>query len=727
MKTDQPISVSPSAPIAPVDFDPTLDNGVNWSQLLATLRRKALIVVGVTTLATLAAGIKAMTDAPRYASTLEILAQPVSAESAVVSSIQPDSSTPPAADTLTPADLLQILTSSKVLMPVFEKFTAQYPEVCAQLILPPAPSPNSISPRPLGNNPCYEAIVQNLSVELLETGSKIIQVTYEGSDPAQVQAFLDLVSQAYLDYSLESRQSDIRRAIEFVNAKLPDLRKQVENLQEQKQLLRLQNDLIDPASQGEQLTAQVNTFTEQLIQSEVDISQVQALYDDLRSQLARGAGGALGSSPAMRENARYQALLAQLSELDGRIAAASAVFVSTAPDMQVLLDQRRTVLNLLEQESQEAQRGIITQIRQLEAREATLRSKVAELKSGVRQLSGVSRRFTDIERELAISTDTLSQFLAKQQTLQIESAQREIPWEVLTPATVAQTVAASFPTYLFMGAALGLIAGVAAALLVDRATDVIYTAEEMKRITGLPLLGAIPFHEPLKGTETSRTLPIGTVARSEDLDWNTMATQPAKAAAFFESFRSLYANIRLLNSDTKVRSIVISSTIAGEGKSVVAAYLAQAAAAMGQRVMLVDTDLRHSGLHRLLGLQNEQGLVDLISGDVAFKDAVQRSPVEPNLYVLTTGSIPPDPTRLLSSQRMQYFMEKIQDSFDFVIYDSSALLSYADGYLLADYTDGMILVTETGKLKRTQLEQALERIRVSSTTVLGTVLQKGRD
>jgi polysaccharide biosynthesis transport protein len=265
--------------------------------------------------------------------------------------------------------------------------------------------------------------------------------------------------------------------------------------------------------------------------------------------------------------------------------------------------------------------------------------------------------------------------------------------------------------------------------------DVIYTPEELKRIVKLPLLGMIPRNDHLGGIAPVINLapvlqPVG-AGKVHELNGKTNGKTNGKSRRryyetdpFSEAFRSLYANIRLLNTDVPIRSLVVSSAMAGEGKSIVSVYLAQAAAAMGQRVLLVDTDLRCPRVHEYVGLPNQGGLIDVLSGQMDLKGAIQRSLLESNMFVLTAGAVPPDPTRLLSSQRMHHLMMQVHNNFDLVIYDAPPLVGFADAHLMATHTHGVVVVSQLGKLKRSLLEQALEQLRVSSIPVLGMVLQK---
>jgi capsular exopolysaccharide synthesis family protein len=190
---------------------------------------------------------------------------------------------------------------------------------------------------------------------------------------------------------------------------------------------------------------------------------------------------------------------------------------------------------------------------------------------------------------------------------------------------------------------------------------------------------------------------------------------------FLEAFRSLHANIGFLGSDTPIQSLVISSAIQGDGKSTVAHHLAESAAAMGRRVLLVDADLRRPQVHTKLGLSNELGLSNVISTNLPVLDAIQRSPSTDDLFVLTSGQSPPDPIKLLSSKKMQNLMHQLRQEFDLVIYDTPPLVGFADGSLLGTYTNGIMLVVRMDKTDISAVKQALDGLKISRATILGIV------
>jgi capsular exopolysaccharide synthesis family protein len=677
------------------------EGGLNLGQAIAAIRRRVLLVATITCVCTFAAGIKAERSKPIYQGEFEILTKPLTAETEVVSSLPQTLSnrregTQPAEQKIDTT--IAVLKSPQVLSGVIKKLQTQYPGLKEEII------------------------VDNLTIQ--SSKPDILEIQFKHPDQKLVRDTLDLISKTYLEYSLDEKRVDINQGLKFVEQQLPQLKSRVEIQQRRLQRLRQQNNLVDPEKTGQQLSSQIADFTKQRLESQVELEQMRAKYADLQTELAQRPNTSAANS-VLSENPRYQKLLDTIQVVDAEIAKTLAKYVDNnepGNPLVSLREQRQQLELLLRQEGERVQRDMSSRIRQVEVRNQSVTEKLDSFNLAVKQLSIVSREYTDIQRELQIATENLNQFLAKREALRIDAAQRQIPWQLLTPVTKPLPTAANAKQNYILGALLGLLLGLGAALLIEKLTNVLYTSGDIKEVTRLPLLGIVPLKKELRESSFS----VQNTGRFSS-PGNYSQPQWQKAAPVFEVFRSLYANIRLLTSDTPIRSFVISSAIEEEGKSTVAAYLAQAAAAMGQRVLLVDTNLRRPSLHELVGLVNIQGLTDVISTDLDFQNVIEQSPVEENLYVMTSGSIPPDPIRLLASEKMQDLMDKLQAVFDLVIYDAPPLLGVADATLLAAHTSGLVLVTGLGKLKRSVLERALEDLNVAGTPLLGVVANRTKE
>lgn len=192
-----------------------------------------------------------------------------------------------------------------------------------------------------------------------------------------------------------------------------------------------------------------------------------------------------------------------------------------------------------------------------------------------------------------------------------------------------------------------------------------------------------------------------------------------------EAFRMLRTNLQFVGVDKPLKKIVITSSNPGEGKSVVAANLAISIASTGSKVLLIDADLRRPRVHKLFFLENYKGLSSLLAGDLKMDDVANETPVE-NLYVITSGPIPPNPAEILGSAKMNQFIEKASSVYDMIIFDSPPVNTVADASILSSIADGVILVVEAGVTAREAAILAKEQLEKINARILGVVLNKAK-
>jgi capsular exopolysaccharide synthesis family protein len=702
---------------------------LNLRQVLGMIRRRALVIAGVSIAVTSAIGFWTMNQTPRYEGKFQLLVEPVTEQGNLdnltqILGSQNNKDVRGSSSSLDYETQIQVLRSPNLMSPIIEEIEKRYKDVNYDSLL--------------GSN--------QLTISQLEE-TKILEVRYRDTDPKKVQFVLHQVARGYLRYSLRERQTNLRQGIQFVDSQLPQLRARVDKLQGQLQVFRQQNNILDPESQAQQLANRVSTIEGEQLNTQVKLREARSLYTTLSAQLGLSPNQAI-ATVNLSEAPRYQQLLTQLSEVEAKIARESARFTQDSPTIQSLREQQRNLLPLLQQESQQvlgttmAEAGVsnaspseirleltkqlveaANQIQVLQVRQSAIAQAERSLNQQVKQMPVIARQYTDFQRELNVVTESLNRFLGVRENLEIEAAQKALPWQIiLKPKQPEEPVSPNPERNMILGTIAGLLLGTGAALLIERLDNVFHSPDELKDRTKLPLLGVIPYCKQLKQMTPVATLTeLMPSEESPTSQKNRRKLQWYKASPFLESFRSLHTNIRFLGSDTPIHSIVVSSATPADGKSTVAVHLAQAAAAMGQRVLLVDADLRRPQVHNVLGLENQVGLSNVIATGLTAKQAIQRLPMWDHLYVLTAGQLPPDPTRLLCSKKMQYLMEQFHAVFDLVIYDTPPTLGLADGRLLAAHTDGVVLIAGLGRTDRSVLMQALDGMKISSATVLGVV------
>jgi polysaccharide biosynthesis transport protein len=421
-------------------------------------------------------------------------------------------------------------------------------------------------------------------------------------------------------------------------------------------------------------------------------------------------------------------------QLEAQIAEDSARYQAVNPSIQALKNKRDNLLPLLHQEALRSLNVKVattaTQLQALEVQNRELAKAEQKLEQKRKQLPDLTRQYTEMQRGLQVATESLNRFLATRENLQIQIAQTELPWQLIQlPSTPKSTVSLDIKPRLLMGLLGSLALGIGVAVLIEKLDNTYHTALELKERIKLPLLGTIPFEKllqseqnrPTKQKAASVELPnllhqsIADLAVVPHQDYNNYSVK------FVEALRVLYTNIQFLSSDRPVRSIVISSAMSADGKSTVAFNLAQIAATMGLRVLLVDADMRQPQIHTLSNLNNLWGLSNLISTNLPLNDVLRQIPSMKQLSVITSGPIPPDPTKLLSSEKMKLLMEEFHNSFDLVIYDAPKLVGLADASLLIPHTNGILLVVRMDKTDSSVLKRALDNLKLSRINVLGVI------
>ncbi len=707
----------------------THEGGLELGRLLEIIWRRKLIVLGVTSAVLALTIIWNRTRSPSYQGYFELLVEPATVESQVVSSLRGQNTTLEdqgtetsrnPQSTLDYSTQIQILRSKKLLNNIIDQFQDRYPEFS------------------------YESLTKELNIKRVKDpeDTKVLQVSYLSNSADQTEQIINSLSEIYLNYSYNERVTNTRRAVRFVESQLPTVQNQVRTLESKLQDFRERHQLVEPSDLSNQVVSQLNGNQEQILATQVALVEAKQLYKQLEDQLLLQPKSIVAAS-VLSDSPGYQELVSQLQATDVELESLRSDLSEDHPKIISLKEKRDRLLPLIQQKSratlgktlanqvedplalpyqnslrQDLSKQYVNtavQIQVLESKLSGLKTVGSFLSQKNAQLPAIAREYDNLKLRLQIVTDQLNNFLSKREELMVNAARQEVPWELLKAPTVFQVPGASLLKHLVLGTVLGLLLGVGAALLLDRANNVFYSLEELRKALGVAILGIIPESEapPLSSLEDS--LPV-----VEDSDASNASKSRYRLLLFAESFRLLYSQIRFLNPDNPVRSLVLSSPMSGEGKSTIGYLLAKAAAAMGQRVLFVDADLRKSPAQKYHQGSTELGLTDIISQDVDASSLIQQSGDHANFFTLSSGVVPLDPTSLLASHKMKELMASFHSTFDFVVYDTAPLV-FADSLLLTPETDGVLLITRLGKTSRDALKNALNNLSIAKAPVLGSV------
>ncbi len=343
-------------------------------------------------------------------------------------------------------------------------------------------------------------------------------------------------------------------------------------------------------------------------------------------------------------------------------------------------------------------------INNLEPSIQSLNSQIANASKST-DVSGLQAQLTAAETQLATLQTELENYHAE---AELDSG----GGVVISPATKPTKPVSPKPvTYAILAAIIGLVLGVVAALVREYFDDSIRTKTDLEAVVGdLPVLGLLPSISDWRETQSAYL-----IARE----------QPKSPPA--EGYRSLRTSIQFLGLDRSVRILQFTSPNAADGKTTTLANLAVTMAQAGQRVFVVCCDLRRPRVHQFFGLSNEVGLTSVLLGDASLGDAVQSVPGIPRLQLLASGPIPPNPSELLSTDRVGQTLTALAEHADIVLVDSPPILPVTDAAVLSGKTDGVVVVTAAGISSRKDVSRALESLHRINAPLLGVVLNRASE
>ena len=280
---------------------------------------------------------------------------------------------------------------------------------------------------------------------------------------------------------------------------------------------------------------------------------------------------------------------------------------------------------------------------------------------------------------------------------------------VVEPAAVPTTpVSPRILLNTVLAATVGLLVVLAVAFVAHQLDDRVRDADTVHEITGLSTLGTVARNTTSRGVKEFYQLAGLLYPRSPHA----------------EAYRTLRTNVEFASVDAPVRTLLVTSSLPGEGKTVTASNLAVVFAQSGRKVILVDADLRQPGVHAMFNLQNTRGLTDLLRDDSMGVAVVTNATEQDNLRVVTAGPVPPNPAELLGSMRMQTVVQRLQRAADIVIFDSPPLLPVTDAAVLSSFLGGTILVIDASRARRRTVRLARESLTRAGAKTLGVVLNR---
>ena len=577
-----------------------------------------------------------------------------------------------------------------------------------------------------------KVVLGGLRVRVIPT-TDIVAISYQDTDPERAAKVVNAFLESYSQEDVKNNRLEAKSAREFIEAQLPIVEKNVQRAEVKMRGFKEKNRLVDLSSEISSTVSNAKNLEQQISTAQVELDSIVAKSKELQSSL--GVSSKLG---VVWSNPTTQQTLSNLQDAEQKLALESTRFSGNNPAIADLKSKKAALQALLRRQVGQTlasqiqnkannlplaatQQSSVTTLVSIETERVGLTSKIAGLtkvlefyqkRSAI--MPKLEQQQRELDRQLNAAQATYTALLTKLQDVRVAENQTAGNSRLISPALVStDPVAPKKANNLIFGGIMGLALASLVSWLLESIDKSIKTTEEAKVLSGYPILGIIPdFKLPVR-----RALPgaSGTSSISSPI-----VVRDIPRSSVSEAFRMLQTNLRFLNSDQPLKAIVITSSVPREGKSTVTSNLAIAMAQLDRRVLLIDADMRRPNQHQIWEIANSVGLSNVITGQADFYKAKQT--VMPNLDVLTSGMLPPNPVALLDSQRMSALIEATTKEYDLVLIDSPPLTAAADATILGKKADGILFIVRVGVSDSGSFAFSKQILEQSGQNILGLIV-----
>ncbi len=774
---------------------------VDIRQISTILRRRRLLILGVSCAVMSVGSLLALTTKPTYQSSMQILVNSHLNEGVQSNNVLLGTDSTSGNLNVEAIDYTKLMLSSMLIQKAVDSLRVKYPDITVE----------DIKGKKGKQKPLIVTKVEE------ETGgnkvqSQVVEVSFKANDPVKTQKVLQALQKVYDDYKVQQQKERLSQGLSLFNERLPKIKNEVIQAEKNLEQFRKKNNLLNPEVQGKILLESLAETKKQLRLTRAQIQDVKARYNYLHKELASSTQKALIPVP-LSQSMHYQKLLDQIHNTELALDRERLRYTDESPVVKTLVHQRQSQIALLREEiarsqgdkgdkadqwtplaftkkdslvdkfsipveltaavSAQVPKNLGTQVssqdaifngevssiigsapntqgqmagvdqklvsdlidvettaKGLSANEKSLVTSEQQIRSDLSKYQNLIAEYKHLLPVVETNRKALEQLMAAQNSLGLKIAEAGFDWQVLEEPQRGIYLGSSSLLFLLGSVVIGPLLGIATALMRELSNDVIYSPQDLQKLTNLRLLGTVPILQP--GTKKRLfNLPFG--------GWQKYADQSLEATsddklldidAFLPSHETLdiaYQNIQILGFPLTCKSLMLTSALLGEGKSTLALGLAVSAAHMHRRVLLIDANLRKPSLHKILQLSNDWGLSLLLIDETNthLKDYIQ--PIHPAIDVLTAGPTPEDTVKLLSSDRMKELLKLFKQTYDLVLIDTPPILKTVDTRLIASICDGIAIVSRIGQVTRTELTQATEIFSKSQLNLIGIIANEASD
>ncbi len=560
--------------------------------------------------------------------------------------------------------------------------------------------------------------------------TKAIEISYTHTDPAIAAKVANGVAQAFVDESFSNKTSRFTNSTNWLERTTRALLAQVQQAEQELANYGNNNNFFTTDDKQNLVVEKLGNLYGQALKSETDRKIQQSLYEEVKQ-------GRVASLPESFSDPRTIAQQGEVAKLQVQLAQLSARFGPENPKVVETRQQIAELERLISESSKKLEDKLRADYERSMRDERLIKESLEEAKAEAIQQNQASIRFNILKQNVETTKALYNDFLQKTNQASIEKAQQGSDLRIIEPARVpASPTGPRRMRAILIGLLLSLVAGVGLTLLLEYLDNTVKSVEDVARTTQLPTLALIPAMDAgamkaLGGKKNNQRKEISSSSKKATtvggLAPRGLQPQGEKLAALdslssvVEAYRMLRTSVLLSTAGTPPKTILVTSSQPGEGKTTTAVNTAISLAQLGVSVLLIDADLRRPAVHKAFKIPHNRGISNYLVSNTPIEDLVIKLPI-PNLSVLPCGPIPPNPAELISSDRMKDLLRALGEQYDHILIDSPPLVSVTDPVILSTMVDGSILVVQSGKSTRDLVRRARRELAGVGSKIFGVVL-----
>jgi capsular exopolysaccharide synthesis family protein len=560
--------------------------------------------------------------------------------------------------------------------------------------------------------PYEDTLRANLTVEPVEKTS-LVTIRYRHSNPEIARKVADTLAQVFIVNDLQRTNIGERTASENLANSIAELQLKIQQQTEQLLNYKRSHDIPISTAAGVDITnVRVGDLSGKLISAGNKRQEAQSAYDAARNSADPW------SIPEVQEDKSIQRMRDKISDLEEKKSGLLRVYTSEWPAVKAIEDQIRQVKSELDKKPTEIITSLKMRYETALNTEQQVKADYLRERGAAQQQGEAAIDIGSLTQEIETNKQLYNTLFQRQKELEVSAVDSGSSVTVATPARLPRApIGPARSRNIIVAFLLSLGIGVGLAFLLDYLDDTLKSVEDVDRYIHLPALALIPALRNERALLKNKN-----AAPSDGKESTALALIEDVRSPVTEAYRHLRTSLLLSSAGQPPKTILVTSSQPSEGKTTTAVNTAVILAQTGAEVLIIDCDLRRPRVHTHFNISNARGVTNYLSGETNTDDLLQPYDKLPNLKIMPSGPVPPNPAELLSSDEMRKLLNTVSERFTHIIIDSPPAISFTDASILSTMTDGVMLVVHGGKSSRAVVRRAKQQLLDVGAHIYGVVL-----